>query len=151
MIFLDKICRKVKVKSVRETMPLLPLNVGQRLMAFIQCIAQLLPIDNTHLQVPITIKYNTLPHIKTNPVGSRLQYFPGRYLLQGVHENYGLIFNNLICVTDISDPAIAEQVMKTCLEKDDVYKCFQLLTGNGSVFAPGIYFYPWNCINVWEI
>lgn len=38
---------------------------------------------------------------------------------------------------DISDPAIAEIVLKACLEKDDVMKCSRLLTGNGSVFAPG--------------
>ncbi|NP_001266437.1 cytochrome P450 4C1-like precursor [Bombyx mori] len=36
----------------------------------------------------------------------------------------------------ISEPVMAEYVLKTCLEKDDILKCSRFLVGNGSVFAP---------------
>ncbi|XP_026729818.1 cytochrome P450 4d8-like [Trichoplusia ni] len=35
-----------------------------------------------------------------------------------------------------ADVKIAELILKSCLEKDDALKCLQMLTGNGSVFAP---------------
>jgi hypothetical protein len=49
------------------------------------------------------------------------------------------IFSNicLLSVLVCTDPVDAEYVLKTCMEKDDILKFVRILTGNGSIFAPG--------------
>lgn len=43
----------------------------------------------------------------------------------------------LVLFVVISDPLIAETVLKTCLEKGYLMEVFSHLVGNGSVIAPG--------------
>lgn len=61
------------------------------------------------------------------------------------------VSNFYVFIVGIVDPVDIEHILKTCLEKDDIYKFIRMGIGYGSFAAPGKYIYNFidNSISIW--